>query len=81
MFVADEIGRETKTPVGVTTLPPVAAETFNIVIGCGIPVIETYFELKENVTKNLHCNLFKPFIIEQTCSPLREFGKLAKFTP
>lgn len=43
VFVADEIGRETITPVGVTD--PVAAETFSdIVIGCDKPGNDTCFK-------------------------------------
>lgn len=46
-MVADDIGRETKTPVGATTLPPVAVETFKDIVligrvmGCANPGIET----------------------------------------
>lgn len=41
VFVADDIGRETMTPVGVT-VPPVVGDTFNdIVIGCDKPGNDT----------------------------------------
>lgn len=42
VFVADDIGRETMTPVGVT-VPPVVGDTFNdIVIGCDKPGNDTW---------------------------------------
>ena len=43
VLVAEDIGRETMTPPGVTTLPPpVAAETFrDMVMGCDKPGMET----------------------------------------
>lgn len=42
VFVADDIGRETMTPVGVT-VAPVVGDTFNdIVIGCDKPGNDTW---------------------------------------
>jgi len=40
VFVADDIGRETMTPVGVT-VPPVVGDTFNV-IGCDKPGNDTW---------------------------------------